>query len=205
MLPDQFLTCNTEKEDEKGLYSVIKNDRPFDELMLGLEAWIPLYMTGQVSPYFLKGKHNDVYCRINYASGIAALSGECITGHHNEGKYYVTKKSREVEYYNNKVRLLFKKAHPLMQIYTSDNASQFYSFLESEQTIQGDRRYILSTPPLYTLSLDVLENICNRHNLSEIDREKILTLYTKQVDGYKTLVLNNHIEIQLYVMTKEDF
>jgi hypothetical protein len=25
-------------------------DRPFEEMMYGLESWIPLYMTGQVSP-----------------------------------------------------------------------------------------------------------------------------------------------------------
>ena len=28
-------------------------DRPFEEMMYGLESWIPLYMTGQVSPYYL--------------------------------------------------------------------------------------------------------------------------------------------------------
>ena len=35
--------------------NIIHNvDRPFNEMMLGLESWLPIYMTGQVSPYFLK-------------------------------------------------------------------------------------------------------------------------------------------------------
>ena len=29
-------------------------DRPAEEMLLGLMAWIPLYMTGQISPYYLK-------------------------------------------------------------------------------------------------------------------------------------------------------
>ena len=39
---------------KKGLHmNVIHNlDRPFNELLLGLESWIPLYMTGQISPYY---------------------------------------------------------------------------------------------------------------------------------------------------------
>ena len=37
---------------KKGLHlNIIHNiDRPFNEMMLGLESWIPIYMTGQVSP-----------------------------------------------------------------------------------------------------------------------------------------------------------
>lgn len=39
---------------KKGLHlNIIHNvDRPFNEMMLGLESWLPIYMTGQVSPYF---------------------------------------------------------------------------------------------------------------------------------------------------------
>lgn len=41
---------------KKGLHlNIIHNlDRPFNEMMLGLESWIPIYMTGQISPYYLK-------------------------------------------------------------------------------------------------------------------------------------------------------
>lgn len=74
---------------KKGLHlNIIHNlDRPFNEMMLGLESWIPIYMTGQVSPYYLKGIPNSTYCHFNYVSGTVALTGECISGYHNEGKY----------------------------------------------------------------------------------------------------------------------
>ena len=31
-------------------------NRPFGEMMLGLESWIPLYMTGQIMPWYLPGR-----------------------------------------------------------------------------------------------------------------------------------------------------
>ena len=74
---------------KKGLrLNVVHNlDRPFPELMLGLQGWIPLYMTGQISPYYLKGVQNNVYCHFLNVSGSAALSGECVAGAHAQGRY----------------------------------------------------------------------------------------------------------------------
>ena len=77
---------------KKGLQiNIIHNlDRPFEELLLGLEAWIPIYMTGLVNPYHLEGYQNHVFHQLNYCSGAAALFGECIDGHHADGRYYLT-------------------------------------------------------------------------------------------------------------------
>ncbi len=55
---------------KKGLHlNIIHNlDRPFNEMMLGLKSWIPIYMTGQISPYYLKEVKNSVYNHLNYVS-----------------------------------------------------------------------------------------------------------------------------------------
>ena len=52
---------------KKGLnLNIIHNlDRPFNEMMLGLESWIPIYMTGQVSPYYFSEIKNTVYNHLN--------------------------------------------------------------------------------------------------------------------------------------------
>lgn len=47
--------------------NIIHNlDRPFNEMMLGLESWIPIYMTGQISPYYLSNLKNNIYNHLNY-------------------------------------------------------------------------------------------------------------------------------------------
>ena len=79
---------------QKGLrINMIHNvNRPFSEMMLGLESYIPMYMTGQISPYYLNETPNQVFGHFLKVSGTVALSGECIAGFHNDGKYYLTKK-----------------------------------------------------------------------------------------------------------------
>ena len=39
---------------KKGLHlnQIHDLNRTFEDMMLGLESWIPMYMTGQISPYY---------------------------------------------------------------------------------------------------------------------------------------------------------
>ena len=83
---------------KKGLHIHIIHDveRPMKDMMLGLENWIPLYMTGQISPYYLKEIQNKVYSHLHYTSGQAAMTGDCISGHHDTAHYYLTSRKEEV-------------------------------------------------------------------------------------------------------------
>ena len=77
------------------LHQIHNLDRSLEDMMLGLESWIPMYMTGQISPYYLKGVQNNVFLHFLKVPGAAALSGEAINGFHAEGKYLSDKIQRE--------------------------------------------------------------------------------------------------------------
>ena len=126
---------------KKGLHlNVIHNlNRPFNELMLGLECWIPLYMTGQISPYYLKGAHNQLFCHFLNVSGAAALSGECVSGFHAKGRYYLTKNKDELSYYQERSSFILKKAYPLMDIYREDKSAELAAFMISDSHTDGNR------------------------------------------------------------------
>ena len=156
---------------KKGLHlNIIHNlDRPFNEMMLGLESWIPIYMTGQISPFYFKETKNDVYDHLNYVSGNYALCGEAIKGYHDKGKYYLTSNSKEVSYYKNKASLLLKKASPLMSIYNEKDKDSFENFLSDDFKINCNRRRILNSLPLFTINDKLLEKILKRNKISEED------------------------------------
>lgn len=192
---------------KKGLHlNIIHNiDRPFKEMMLGLESWIPIYMTGQISPYYLKGKHNGVYCHFNYVSGQAALTGECIQGHHNEGKYYLTKNKAEVAYYRNKSNRLLEKACPLMEIYRRDSEKGYNSFLSSDAETEGIRHNILSSLPIYTLPEELLLKILKRSSVDEEDGKLILAFAKKQTELINTVLRHSRIIDDVYLLSREEF
>lgn len=51
---------------EKGLkLRIIHNiDRSLSEMMLGLESFIPMYMTGQIEPYYFKIRRTVCSCTL---------------------------------------------------------------------------------------------------------------------------------------------
>ena len=157
------------------LHVVHNLNRPFHELMLGLACWIPLYMTGQISPYYLKGVHNQIFCHFLNVSGAAALSGECIAGFHAKGKYYLTKSKDELSYYLERSACILEKANRLMDIYRDDRAEELSAWLLADAHAGGARRSILSAPPLYTASEDFLVRFLDRRNVPAEKKEKILS------------------------------
>ena len=179
---------------KKGLHiNIIHNlDRPFNEMMLGLESWIPIYMTGQVSPYYLKEAKNTPYNHLNYVSGVVALSGECIKGYHNKGKYYLTSNSRELEYYQEKKDLLLKKANSLMDIYNESSMNKLKTFLLKDAKVIADRKRVLSSLPLFTINDDLLLKILKRNKLSKEEIKKIVD-YKKEEEKNINIILKNAI------------
>lgn len=179
---------------KKGLHlNIIHNlDRPFNEMMLGLESWIPIYMTGQVSPYYFKESKNNIYGHLNYTSGNYALYGECIKGYHDKGKYYLTSNSKEIEYYKNKTNYLLKKATPLMEIYIEKDKDLYQTFLLNDSKIKSNRQRTLNTLPLFTINDKLLDKILKRNKISKEDIIKIKK-YKQDEENYVNNILKNNI------------
>ena len=180
-------------------------DRSFDEMMLGLESWIPMYMTGQISPYYFKNAQNNVFLHLLKVSGTAALSGEAIAGYHADGKYYLTKSKREVEYYQRQAHEMLKNAHPLMDIYRSERENELNAFLHADTGKPGNRRSILSTLPLYTISEELLDRILTRHGIDDAQKDCIKKHAAVQRQRVMAILASETVEDEIPAFTLEDF
>ena len=192
---------------KKGLHlNIIHNlDRPFNEMMLGLESWIPIYMTGQITPYYFKNNKTNIYNHFNYVSGSVALTGECINGFHNKGKYYLTTNVKEVQYYKEKANLLLKKANSLMNIYREEQMEEYKLFLLNDSKINGDRKRIFSSLPLFTINNELLIKILKRNNIPDNEIKNILLFKKEEEKNIKLIISNNEINDIIYTLNKEDF
>ena len=186
--------------------NIIHNvDRPFNEMMLGLESWIPIYMTGQISPYYLKDSKNSIYSHLDYVSGTVALTGECIKAHHNKGMYYLTTNKNEIKYYKEKSDLLLKKAKPLMEIYKENNIKEYKLFLKKDENIICDRTRYLSALPLFTITDELLIKILKRNKLEKSDIDKIIKYKNEELKYMNNIFKNNKVNDYIYVIKENEF
>lgn len=98
--------------------------RPLDELFMGLEGWIPVYMTGQITPYYLSQPTNTAFLHFIRSAGTVAVSGEAIVGNQGSGRYVVTKSPADVAYQRRRAEELLGRAKPLMSVYREEDAAQ---------------------------------------------------------------------------------
>lgn len=186
--------------------NIIHNlDRPFNEMMLGLESWIPIYMTGQISPYYLSNLKNNIYNHLNYVSAAAALSGECINGFHNKGMYYLTTNKNEIKYYKEKSDLLLKKAKPLMEIYRESNIKECHLFLKKDENIECDRTRYISSLPLFTISDELLIKILKRNKLTKEEINKIIKYKNNEFKHMNSILKKNKVFDYIYVIKENEF
>ena len=192
---------------KKGLHLNIIHqiNRPFNEMMLGLESWIPIYMTGQITPYYLPSLQDSTYQHLNYTSGTVALVGESIRGYHKRGKYFLVTNRKDVEYYQEKSQLLLKKAKPLMNIYTQEQEKQYQIFLLQEETRQGKRLRMLNSLPIFTISQELILKILKRNGLDTTTIQKILEKVQQEKERNQKILIKNVICDQIELFSSQSF
>ena len=173
--------------------------------MLGLMSWIPLYMTGKVTSYYLPDASNRIYCHTDYVSDTAVLYGECIRGYHNEGKYFLTQSETDLAYYKKRIRRLFSKAKPLLKTYRTEDQDTFYHFEETEGLTGGTRRNLLSSLPIYTIPEDVLESMLEHNSFGEAEKEDVRRYMSRQRNMTETILENAAICDEISVLSEEEF
>ena len=138
-------------------------------------------------------------------SGAAVLSGEAITGHHSEGRYYLSKTKEDIVYYTKRAEALLLNASPLMDIYREDHIGKLNAFLLADTSTPGKRRSILSSLPLYTLDSDYLKDFLQKHRLSAKDQASILDFAQNQRDITEKILEHDVIEDEIPLLTEKDF
>ncbi|MBQ5995740.1 MAG: helix-turn-helix transcriptional regulator [Clostridia bacterium] len=192
---------------KKGIHlNVIHNlDRPWHEMMMGLEGWIPLYMTGRISPYYMKSASKGPYKTSLHTAGTVVLEGGCADGFPKDGRYYLTTAKSEVAYYNRLASHAISLAQPLMKVYDRGSGSQYLARLSDISLVEGDRRIINSTLPVYTLSAELFSEICSQNGISAESAKKMYADVLRQRRKIEEVISKNTYLEEVRVLSEEEF
>lgn len=192
---------------KKGLHLDVVHclNRPFSELLLGLEGWIPLYMTGQISPFYLKNAESRVFGHFLNISGAAVLSGECIYPYHEKGRYILSNRDEDMSYYAERSELIKKSALPLMEIYREESAEKFETLLMSAVSKAAQYKSLVSSPPLFTADEKFLEKIFKKRGIKKENTEQILRCAAFQRGLAEKALKNSLWEMRIIKPSEEEF
>ena len=144
--------------------------RDLDEMLRAIGQWMPLYMTGNIEPYFYPKKRDGIFKRTLFiapetAAVVSSSVGESIL----EAANLLFRDAVAVSAYTTEFTQYLRLCRPLMRIFTSrDSAACVDALLEFEQ----QKAYsILSTESLSLLTMpeDLLRRILLRAHLNNTD------------------------------------
>ena len=185
---------------------VIHNaDRPLPEIILSIEAWIPLYMTGRVHPYFYENASSGVFNHALRSSASVALAGEAIAGFDDSVRYVLTRASDDVAYYRMRARHMLELAKPLMRIMTVHDADALNQFAETECRSQSDWRMIMGTLPMATLPVELLDPMLDRHGVTDKQRRAIHEFRVARFGQLKAMLSNGVVTLEVPALDEEEF
>lgn len=150
---------------------VLNADNPMDEILPGLKNLMPMFMTGNVSAFYLKGRRDGIFRYRLVSLENAALCYEAINGYCDTALIRVASDVEEVKQFRQRAEQIRSLAYPLIEMI--DNNDRRISLLESFSQKQGKRASVLSTPPFYTMSESLLDRILKRNHIAHDESERI--------------------------------
>ena len=147
--------------------------RGLPEMMLGLEAWLPLYMTGMVRPYYLPSQPTGPFAHLVRSSQTAALEGQAIAGAYEHVGCQLFRDEGTVAHFRQRANDWLPTAKSLANVYTVQQAGELAAFLMHEAAQSGERVHVMSAPPLYTMSEELLEEAIAASTLDEAEAQRV--------------------------------
>ena len=147
--------------------------RGLPEMMLGLEAWLPLYMTGMVRPYYLPSQPTGPFAHLVRSSQTVALEGQAVAGAYEHVGCQLFRDEGTVAHFRQRANDLLATAKPLANVYTVQQACELAAFLTHEAAQSGERMHVMSAPPLYTMSEELLEEAIAASTLDEAEAQRV--------------------------------
>lgn len=119
--------------------------------------------------------------------------------------YRLSRGKRDLAYYRKRADDLLQKAKPLMDIYREMSQNELNAFLAADSETAGNRRNLLSAPPIYTATPEFLTTFLTVRHIPEAEQRKILSFAEQQRILFLRVLQDNHVRDELPLLTQAEF
>lgn len=126
--------------------------RNVSEMLTALQDWLPLYMRGEIEPWFCPRARDDIFHHTRFiARGIAAITASSAAGQADTSSNIYIDDQEMVRCLEKEYDAFLALCKPLMKIYRSDNAMRLFWELSRFEESEGDIISAARTPAQFTL------------------------------------------------------
>ncbi|ETA79152.1 hypothetical protein [Youngiibacter fragilis] len=163
--------------------------RNIDEMMTAIRAWVPLYMTGAIEPYYYPKIRDGVFKRTLYvAPGTAAVSSAAMGSDLSDTTLFIVTDPVSVGSFEREFTRYLNMCKPLMRIYKKNDTTEFSEDLLDFEGESSNVR-VEGPPSIYTLPIYIIERIVG--SMGTLPGEAITELMRQRTELFEKNLLDN--------------
>ncbi len=157
---------------------VISMDANLSGILLAMERWIPLFMTGKLNLYLLSRPIMRRFaCTLVLADKLAAIESFSATKTVPSAFYLYTQKQELIENVQMQFDALCLTGCVSVQMFSEGMQVQYQRFLSAFERASGDTDVVLHSLSSYTISPSLMERMLERAKVAQETRERVLAYH----------------------------
>ena len=150
-----------------------------DEMFCAASSWIPLYISGQVEPYYLTRPNRSLFSEyIGAAEGLCSMRFSCFKGKEEEVTAFFSKSPDKAAFVSEQFGNLLACAKPLVKTYGIDDLKELHRDIEDKRSAPGGDvvKFMHRLSP-ESMPEHLARRIFDRAAASEDERDELMKYY----------------------------
>ena len=180
-------------------------DRPRGELIAGLEAWVPFYMTGQISGHYLPEVAGQPFHHLLMASKAAVLTGSCVRGRHEFAKARLVRRKKDVAQEGESAAAMLELAKPLVKAFDERHNRDFLTAIEEDLPRASELLILVTSPPVFVMSDELLERILANSGVGEREGRLVLADVRRERALIESFLAHGSVRVNMATLSRTAF
>lgn len=180
-------------------------DRPLGELIAGLEAWVPFYMTGQISGHYLPQVAGQPFHHLLMASKAAVLTGSCVRGRHEFAKARLVRRKKDVAREVESAAAMLELAKPLVKAFDERHNRDFLKAIEEDLPRASELLILVTSPPVFVMSDELLERILANSGVGEREGRLVLADVRRERALIESFLAHGSVRVNMATLSRTAF
>lgn len=180
-------------------------DRPLGELIAGLEAWVPFYMTGQISGHYLPQVAGQPFHHLLMASKAAVLTGSCVRGRHEFAKARLVRRKKDVAQEGESAAAMLELAKPLVKAFDERHNRDFLTAIEEDLPRASELLILVTSPPVFVMSDELLERILANSGVGEREGRLVLADVRRERALIESFLAHGSVRVNMATLSRTAF
>lgn len=178
-------------------------DRDPDEMIKGLESWIPLYMSGMIEPYISRRRVDNRFSHSMFICPNKSCIEAChVKGSESFGLYRYHTDHEHLSLYMKQYEMLLSTCEPLMKIYTQADLAKYISFTDNVVN-EGGIVSVLQSLSVGFMDKSLLDKMIAKADCNDEELEKIYSFWQSRVSMYERALQDENIREMIPLPSKD--